>query len=114
MNTEAESARFAQALDRIVATIRDGYAPERIILFGSHARGTAAPDSDLDLLIVKSSNHSEAERIRQVSRLLRPRPLPLDILVKTPGEMEERLAVKDSFFQEILREGKVLYDREGR
>ncbi len=114
MNTEAESARFAQAVDRIVATIRDGYAPERIILFGSHARGTAAPDSDLDLLIVKSSDRSEAERIRQVSRLLRPRLLPLDILVKTPGEIQERLAIKDSFFQEILREGKVLYDREGR
>ena len=114
MNTEAESARFAQAVEPVGAPNRDGYPPEGFILLGAHARGAAAPDSDLDLLIVKSSDRSEAERIRQVSRLLRPRLLPLDILVKTPGEIQERLAIKDSFFQEILREGKVLYDREGR
>ncbi len=99
-------------IDRIVATIRDGYAPEKIIVFGSHARGTARPDSDLDLLVIKQSKQPEPERIREVSRLLRPRPMPLDILVKTPAEIQERLAINDSFIQELLREGTVVYERE--
>lgn len=98
-------------IDQIVATIRDGYAPERIIVFGSHARGTARPDSDLDLLVIKQSKQAEPERIREVSRLLRPRPMPLDILVKTPEEIEERLAMNDSFIHELLREGTVVYER---
>ncbi len=99
-------------IDRIVATIRDGYAPEKIIVFGSHARGTGRPDSDLDLLVIKQSKQPEPERIREVSRLLRPRPMPLDILVKTPAEIQERLAINDSFIQELLREGTVVYERE--
>jgi predicted nucleotidyltransferase len=114
MSHEEQTEERGRPLDRIVAAIRDGYGPEKIILFGSHARGTPGADSDLDLLIVKRSDSSEAERIREVSRLLRPRPAPLDILVKTPEEIEQRLAIKDSFIEQILREGTVLYDRRAQ
>jgi len=100
------------AVKQVVARIRDGYAPEKIILFGSAARGNPQPDSDLDLLIIKRSEQHEPERIREVSRLLQPRPMALHILVKTPEEIRERLAMNDSFIKEILDEGKVLYERQ--
>ena len=101
---------FEQAIAVIVETLRREYAPEKIIVFGSCARGEAGDDSDLDLLVIKDSDKPEVERIREVSRLLRPRPCALDILVKTPTEIEQRLAIRDSFISEIMREGKVVYE----
>ena len=84
-----------EALERVVATIRDEYRPERIILFGSRVWGTPDADSDLDMLVIKRSRKRELERIRDLSRLVqrfqqRPFSLPLDILVKTPGETASR------------------------
>jgi len=81
-------------------------------LFGSRVSGNPDAESDLDLLIIKTSGKQEVERIREVSRLLEPRPLPLDILVKTPKEIAQRLAVGDHFIAEILRRGKVVYERD--
>ena len=101
-----------EAVNQVVETIRDGYGPERIILFGSRIWGGADADSDLDVLVIKESDQREIERIRDVSRLLRPRPLPLDILVKTPEEIRERLAMGDGFIKEILDKGRVAYERE--
>jgi predicted nucleotidyltransferase len=100
------------AIASVVATIKDGYRPERIILFGSRIWGDPRADSDLDVLVIKDSLEAEAERIRQVSRLVRPRPLPLDILVKTPTEVRERLAAGDHFLADILRRGRVAYERD--
>lgn len=100
-----------QAISHIVAVLRDKYRPERVILFGSRVSGIPDRDSDLDLLIVKESRKREVERIREVSRLLRPRPLPLDILVKTPREIEARLALGDEFLRDIIEHGKVVYER---
>ena len=92
-------------IQRIVA----GVQPKKIILFGSYAYGTPSPDSDLDILVIMDTNKRPAERILDVSRLLRPRPFPMDILVRTPGEITAALKHKDSFIQEILTNGKVLY-----
>ena len=100
-----------EALDKIVETLEREYDPEKVIVFGSHARGEAGPESDIDLFIIKQSDKREVERIREVSRLLRPRPASLDILVKTPEEIEHRLAIGDSFVNEVMREGRVVYER---
>jgi len=99
------------AVQKVVERIRDGYSPERIILFGSHVWGEPSPDSDLDVLVVKETPQREAERIRDVSRLLQPRPLPLDILVKTPDEIRQRLDIGDPFIRRIVQYGRVAYDR---
>jgi predicted nucleotidyltransferase len=95
------------AIQKIVAELR----PEKVILFGSYAYGTPSPHSDVDLLVIMKTSASLKERSWAVSRLLLPRPFPVDILVKTPKEIEKSLKTGDFFLQEILTRGKVLYDR---
>lgn len=90
----------------------DELNPEKIILFGSYAYGKPTPHSDVDLLIILKTDASLKERSWMVSRLLLPRPFPVDILVKTPKEIEKALKSGDFFLQEILTRGKVLYERD--
>ena len=95
------------AIQKIVQELK----PEKIVLFGSYAYGTPNPHSDVDLLVVMKTNASLKDRSWAVSRLLLPRPFPVDILVKTPKEVEKALETGDFFLKEILTRGKVLYDR---
>jgi predicted nucleotidyltransferase len=96
-------------IDRIVRDLH----PQRIILFGSYAYGNATPDSDVDLLIIMETAMRPVERNRVVSRLLSPRKLPVDIVVKTPQEIEKSQRRVDPFLHEILNKGKVVYARPG-
>ena len=89
----------------------DELGPEKIILFGSYAYGKPNPHSDVDLLVVLKTNASLKERNWLVSRLLLPRPFPVDILVRNPREIREALKSGDFFLQEIFTRGKVLYER---
>ncbi|MFQ6130578.1 MAG: nucleotidyltransferase domain-containing protein [Armatimonadota bacterium] len=105
-----------EAIERVVETIRDGYDPDKIILFGSRVWGDPDADSDLDVLVIKNSDKRAVDRIREVLQLVhrfqqRPYSLPLDVLVKTPQEIEQRLAIGDDFIQEILTSGRVVYER---
>jgi len=95
------------AIQKIVAELN----PEKIILFGSYAYGIPSPDSDVDLLVVMKTRASLKDRSWAVSRLLMPRPFPVDILVKTPKEIEKALGAGDFFLKEIITRGRVLYDR---
>ena len=98
------------AIERIISELK----PEKIILFGSYAYGTPTPDSDVDLLVVMKTKAREVDRYVAVSNLLYPRQFPVDILVKTPQEMEAEAKKKGNFFlREILKKGKVLYERGG-
>ncbi|MBC7225858.1 MAG: nucleotidyltransferase domain-containing protein [Thermoflexales bacterium] len=101
----------AQAFRALVQRLVKALHPEKIILFGSYARGTATTDSDVDLLVVMETGDPPVERYLKVSRLLRPRPFPVDILVKTPEEIQQALAKGDFFIREILQHGLVLYER---
>lgn len=84
------------------------YHPEKVILFGSAARG-ADEINDVDFFIVKDDVPAlGAERIRQLYRMM-DTDLPVDYLVYRPSEVAQRLAVGDPFITAILREGKVLY-----
>ena len=65
----------------------------------------------MDLLVVMDTDAAPKERAWAVSRLLIPRPFPVDILVKTPKELETALAKGDFFLREVLMRGKVLYER---
>ena len=99
-----------QAIERIVSAFK----PEKIILFGSYALGNPTHDSDVDLLVIMETNGKHKEKHRSVSMLLYPRQFPVDIIVKTPKEVEDAMkgGRDNSFFiREIMKKGKVLYDR---
>jgi predicted nucleotidyltransferase len=92
---------------RIVKTSR----PDKIILFGSHAREEANADSDLDLLvIVPGVRHLRKESIR-VRRALRGLLAPVDIIIATPEQVRRLGNTRGLIYQSALREGKVLYER---
>jgi len=98
-------------LNEIVRRIVRGVRPEKIILFGSYAYGSPTADSDVDLLVIMETSDRPADRYLAVSRLLRPRPFPLDILVKTPTEISQALEKGDFFIREIVTKGQTLYER---
>ncbi len=85
--------------------------PEKIILFGSFAYGKPTPDSDVDLLVIMESDESVHTRMVRLSKILSPRPFPVDIITRTPAELRERLEIGDCFFKEIMTKGTVLYER---
>jgi predicted nucleotidyltransferase len=98
-------------LQEVARRITETFNPERIILFGSYASGKPTPDSDVDLLIVMEDGERPAQRSARVARVLLDVPFPIDILVRTPEELQHRLHIGDYFIQEILEQGQVLYER---
>ncbi len=96
-------------IERVCARIVSACAPEKIILFGSHVWGQPTPESDIDLLVVMNF---AGEPIHQAIRLSRELGLvtPLDLLVRTPQQVAERLQSEDLFMREILERGKVMYE----
>jgi predicted nucleotidyltransferase len=98
-------------LDRIVATIVERMDPERIVVFGSHARGDAGPDSDLDLMVEMRSSESLPRRAMAIDALFRDRDWPMDVFVFTPEEVERDRTRVGTLVHVIEQEGKVLYRR---
>lgn len=98
-------------LDHVTKTIVDRFHPNRIVVFGSHARGEAGPDSDLDLFIEMETPRRPPERAIEVSEVFGLRPWPMDIVVYTPEEVRRLRDVKGSLLSMIEKEGKVLYER---
>lgn len=100
------------AIQQIVRRLVESYQPQQIILFGSLAYGEPNPDSDIDLLIIKETTETPLARRVQVRRLVSDseRRTPISPFVLTPNELAARLAIGDPFYQEILHQGKVLYE----
>jgi predicted nucleotidyltransferase len=97
-------------LDEITNRLVAEFAPEEIILFGSHAWGTPDANSDLDLLVVVTASDQPApRRAARAYRCLREVPVPLDILVKTRDEVERTRHVPASLVHEVLERGRGLY-----
>src|SRR5262245_17557042 len=100
-----------EALQEIVHRLVTGLHPNMIVLFGSYVYGTPTADSDVDLLVIVDTHARPVDRYLRVSRLLRPRPFPLDLLVKTPEEAAQALHRDDGFMREVRGRGRVLYER---
>ena len=99
---------------RLCAVIAREFQPDKIILFGSWAYGTPDTDSDIDLLVVMPF---EGSPFRQAGTILNcviqtVGVLPLDLLVRTAEQLDERLAIGDGFVRDILERGKVLYEAD--
>jgi predicted nucleotidyltransferase len=100
-------------LQQVVQRIVDAFQPEKIILFGSYAYGEPRVDSDVDLLVIMNRLRSKrlVERDRAVAHIANPDWLAMDIMVRTPQEVARRLGLGDTFFQEIMTRGLVLYEQ---
>ena len=87
------------------------FNPDQIILFGSHARGTANPNSDIDLLVVLPVSGSKRAKQVEMRVVLRDIRVPKDIIVATPEEVARQRNIVGTIIKPALQEGKVLYDR---
>jgi predicted nucleotidyltransferase len=103
--------RTEQAVSEMVRRIRESVHPDRVILFGSHARGEGTAESDVDLLIVAPSDLPRWKRTPPLYRLLAGLGVPKDIVWWTPEEIAQWRGVRSHFINTVLREGKVLYER---
>jgi len=86
------------------------FDPEKIILFGSYASGNPVAASDVDLLIIMNSNKPSWEKSIEISLAMK-HSFPIDIIVKTPEEIDKRTRAGDFFIDDILKKGRILYER---
>jgi predicted nucleotidyltransferase len=98
---------------RLVRQIAKQFKPQKIILFGSYARGNPRPESDVDLLVVMDTPLREVEQSLEIHRSLNIL-FGLDLIVYTPKHLKERVKMGDWFLRDVLKEGKVLYEFRGR
>jgi predicted nucleotidyltransferase len=96
----------------ITNKIVEHFDPEKVILFGSQSTGIARNDSDVDLLVIMDTDESSIQRAIEVKRVCRPRFVSMDVLVKTPEEVETTLERGNFFLDQILDQGRVLYERQ--
>src|SRR6266852_4621224 len=98
-----------RVIRRYARAIAEEFQPDKIILFGSYAYGTPNEDSDVDLLVVMPAYNQHTQAVRILWRLAAP--FPLDLIVRTPKEMNWRLAEGESFLTTIVSKGKLLYEK---
>jgi len=97
------------SIEETTARIVQEFQPERIILFGSYAYGTPTADSDVDLLVILPFESKASCKSLDILTKINPK-FAVDILVRTPEQVQQRLAWNDFFLQEIIEQGKVLYE----
>jgi uncharacterized protein len=100
-----------QQIDLMVKRLVERFDPDQIVLFGSHARGTASPDSDVDLLVVMPVSGSKRAKQIEMRVALHDIEVPKDIILATPEEVAQRRHIVGTLIRPALQEGKVLYVR---
>lgn len=100
-----------EIIQEMVRRIVAKFDPVQIILFGSYARGTAGPDSDVDLLVVMPIDTSHKEKNVEVSLELHAMGLAKDVFVVTPEEVRKYRDIVGTIIKTAVHEGKVLYER---
>lgn len=99
-------------INEIVSRIANHYHPEKIILFGSYARGNYNDNSDLDFILVKDTIAPKHKRGLEVRRLFYGLPIPMDFKIYTTTEFSTELSNRYSFLSSALQGSKVLYERK--
>src|SRR5713226_8812289 len=94
---------------RFARQVAERFHPDKIILFGSYAYGTPHADSDVDILVIMPARNQLDQAVK--IELACDPPFPLDIIVRTPHNMQWRLAEGDSFLREITSKGRILYEK---
>lgn len=106
----AKSVRFGQIRAYCEAVARE-FRPEKIILFGSYAYGRPTPDSDVDLMVVLPFRGNEISKAGEI-RSRFDAPFPLDLLVRKPHFIAERLRERDMFIELVIQRGVTLYESQ--
>ena len=106
-----QNESIREKLNEMVRRIVHQFNPEKIILFGSHARGMAGPDSDADILVIMPVKGSKRKQATEIDVSLIGIDLPTDVIVVTPEELEKNRDRIGTIIYPAIREGKVLYER---
>jgi len=104
--------KYKKEVDRLIKVVKSEYAPEKIILFGSYVSGKITKHSDVDFFIVKKTTMPRIERQRKVSSIIKDRKIPVDIIVLTPKEFQNRAKIRNSFVYNIVNTGKLVYEKK--
>ncbi|MBI3538543.1 MAG: nucleotidyltransferase domain-containing protein [Chloroflexi bacterium] len=102
------------AITDVARRIAEKFDPEQIVLFGSYAYGKPNLESDVDLLIVMNTKQRPLAKQLEIARALSPHPFGMDILVRSPAQIKQRIAMGDYFLRAITAKGKLLYERHRR
>jgi predicted nucleotidyltransferase len=100
-------------IQKLANRIADQFRPEKIILFGSFARGEQTPDSDIDLLVVLPHTGKSWRLAAQIRGSLQA-DYPVDLIVRSPAEVHQRVAEGDPFLSDIETNGQVMYESRNR
>jgi uncharacterized protein len=109
-----EQRTSPEIFDEIVRRILSICSPEQVYLFGSHARGEARSDSDIDLLVVANNVVAPRRESVRLRLALRGLGVPVDVIVTTPQQLERYRDSIGLIYRPALREGKLLYERAAR
>ncbi len=101
---------MTREIENITEQIRRKFNPEKIILFGSYAYGTPQNDSDIDLLVVLDRQGSMRNHAVDILQNIQYH-VPLDLIVRSPEQIKDRVQKGDFFLKELLQKGKIVYER---
>jgi len=110
MSYQTHGTVLVDDYSEMIERMRKAGNPDKIILFGSRARGDAKADSDIDLLVVEKSDRPRYKRAARYRRAVVGLFVAKDIVVWSPQEIEEWKEVPNAFITTILREGRMLYE----
>jgi predicted nucleotidyltransferase len=105
---------FITKMDRVkkvVERLRQ-YNPEKIIIFGSYVRGEADEYSDLDFVVIKKTKKRFIRRLIEVARIIGYDLGKVDVFVYTPEEFKRMIEYKNPFIEQVLKEGRVVYEKK--
>ena len=107
---EQRKKLLEEELSRVIEILRRDLDVEKIILFGSVADGDIHEWSDIDLLIVKKTTKRPIDRIMEASNLIKP-TVGIDLFIYTPDEFRDLMQERYSFFSNVVKKGKILYEK---
>ena len=98
-----------QKINAFVDEVARQFQPQRVVLFGSYAYGRPGADSDVDMLVIMPHKGHSAVQAAEIRKRIRA-GFPMDLIVRSPRVIRQRLAMDDFFISEILQQGKTLYE----
>jgi len=99
-------------IDDVGRRIGEAFQPQRVVLFGSYAEGTATEDSDVDLLVILSFDGRPFEKSLEILNRIDVR-FPCDLIARRPEDVRRRYEERDPLIREAMDRGKVLYEQHG-